>query len=118
VRTKRARFRLSSGGNGGYLVNKFVKQTKINSRFTYERGFNQATFVKTKPDKRARCTRVLWEPNPAMRQKDPKLKDADGKSVKLKEGAEVEVTIEAARDAVEKKTAYVSAMGFPLWGAV
>jgi hypothetical protein len=53
-----------------------------------------------------------------MRQKDPKLKDADGKSVKLKEGAEVEVTIEAARDAVEKKTAYVSAMGFPLWGAV
>ena len=35
------------------------------------------------------------------------LKDADGKSVKLKEGAEVEVTIEAPRDAVEKKTAYV-----------
>jgi hypothetical protein len=35
------------------------------------------------------------------------LKDADEKWVKLKECAEVEVTIEAARDAVEKKTAYV-----------
>src|ERR1700684_3731562 len=36
VRTNRARLRLSSGGIGGYLVNKFVKQTKINSRFTNE----------------------------------------------------------------------------------
>ncbi len=33
------------------------------------------------------------------------LKDADGESVKLKQGAEVEVTIEAPKDAVEKKTA-------------
>ena len=32
------------------------------------------------------------------------LKDADGEPVKLKEGAEVEVTIEAASSAVEKKT--------------
>ncbi len=31
------------------------------------------------------------------------LKDADGETVKLKEGAEVEVTIEASKDAVEKK---------------
>lgn len=36
---------------------------------------------------------------------DNELKDADGETVKLKEGAEVEVTIEAPIDAVEKKTA-------------
>ncbi len=32
------------------------------------------------------------------------LKDAAGETVKLKQGAEVEVTIEAPSDAVEKKT--------------
>jgi len=36
VRTKSARLRLSFGGIGGYLVNKFVKQTKINSRLAHE----------------------------------------------------------------------------------
>ena len=35
---------------------------------------------------------------------DNELKDATGETVKLKQGAEVEVTIEASIDAVEKKT--------------
>ena len=45
VSTKRARLRLSLGSIGGYLVNKFVKQTKINSGFTHERGFDQAELL-------------------------------------------------------------------------
>jgi hypothetical protein len=37
---------LSFGGIGGYLINKFVKQTKINSRFAHESGLDQVGLVK------------------------------------------------------------------------
>src|ERR1019366_1320439 len=59
VRTNNARLRLSLGGIGGYSVNKFVKQTKVNSRFTHEGGFNQLGLVEADPDEWARCARIL-----------------------------------------------------------
>ena len=40
VRTNSARLRLSLGGIGGYLVNEFAKQTKIDSWLAHECGFN------------------------------------------------------------------------------
>src|SRR5208283_2577037 len=73
VRTNRARLRLSFGGIGGYLVNKFVKQTKINSGFAHKAGFDQVGFVEAEPDERAGCTRILWEADAAMRQEQPGL---------------------------------------------
>src|ERR1022692_5216959 len=50
VRTKRARLRLSFGGIGGYLVNKFVKQTKIDSRLAHECSFDQVGLVEAEPE--------------------------------------------------------------------
>src|SRR6266853_1602613 len=66
VRTKRARLRLSFGGIGGYLINKFVKQTKINSWLAHKGGFDEIDLVEAKPNEgkisptsfleRQRCT--------------------------------------------------------------
>jgi hypothetical protein len=41
---------LSFGGIGGNLVNKFVKQTKINSGFGYECSLDQVPLVEAKPN--------------------------------------------------------------------
>jgi hypothetical protein len=45
VRTNSARLRLSFGGIGGYLVNKFVKQTKINSWLAHKSGCDQVGLI-------------------------------------------------------------------------
>jgi hypothetical protein len=37
------------GGIGGYLVHKFVKQTKIDSRFVHQRNLHQIALVETEP---------------------------------------------------------------------
>ena len=50
VGTNSARLRLSFGGIGGNLVNKFVKQTKINSGFAYECSLDQVPLVEAKPN--------------------------------------------------------------------
>jgi hypothetical protein len=42
---------LSFGGIGGYLINKFVKQTKINSWLAHEGNFDQVTLIKAGPMK-------------------------------------------------------------------
>jgi hypothetical protein len=36
---------------GGYLVTKFVKQTKINSRFANQPSLNQVALVEAEPEK-------------------------------------------------------------------
>src|SRR6266853_4865586 len=59
VRTNNARLRLSLGGIGGYLVNKFVKQTKINSWLAHKCGLNQVALVETEPNEWAGRARVL-----------------------------------------------------------
>ena len=58
--------RLSLGSIGGYLVNKFVKQTKINSGFTHERGFDQVALIEAEPNEEAGGARVLGEADPAV----------------------------------------------------
>ena len=58
--------RLSFGGIGGYLVNKFVKQTKINSGFTHQRGFDQVALIEAEPNEGAAGARVLGEADPAV----------------------------------------------------
>jgi hypothetical protein len=58
---------LSFGGIGGYLVNKFVKQTKIDSRFAHKAGFDQVTLIEAKPDEWAGGTRILWKADATMR---------------------------------------------------
>src|ERR1019366_2851727 len=50
VRKNSARLRLSFGGIGGYLVNKFVKQTKIDSRFAHKGGLDQVGLVEAEPE--------------------------------------------------------------------
>jgi hypothetical protein len=60
VRTKRARLRLSFGGIGIGLKRKFVKQTKIDSGFAHEAGFDQVGLLEAEPDERAGCAGVLW----------------------------------------------------------
>jgi hypothetical protein len=52
---------------GGYLVNKFVKQTKIDSWLAHERGFDQVGLVEAEPDEGAGRARILWEADAAMR---------------------------------------------------
>jgi len=73
VRTNNARLRLSLGGIGGYSVNKFVKQTKVNSGFTHERSFDQVGFVEADPNEWAGCARILRKADPAVWQKQPRL---------------------------------------------
>jgi hypothetical protein len=62
---------LSFGGIGGYLVNKFVKQTKINSRFSYKRSCNQIRLREAKPEEGASRARILRKTNAAVRQEEP-----------------------------------------------
>jgi len=73
VRTNSARLRLSFGGIGGYLVNKFVKQTKIDSRFADQTGLDQIALVKAQAEERAGGTGILWETNSAVGEKQPGL---------------------------------------------
>src|ERR1035441_2657863 len=77
VRTKSARLRLSFGGIGGYLVKKFVKQTKIDSGFAHESGFDQVGLVEAEPDEGASGARILWKADAAMWQKQPGLDPSD-----------------------------------------
>jgi hypothetical protein len=77
VRTNSARLRLSWGGIGGYLVNKFVKQTKIDSWLAHERGFDQVGLVEAEPDEGAGRARILWEADPTVGQKEPRLDPLD-----------------------------------------
>src|ERR1019366_6449776 len=77
VRTNSARLRLSFGGIGGYLVNKFVKQTKIDSRFAHKAGFDQVTLVEAKPEERTGCTRILWKADATVRQEQSRLDPSD-----------------------------------------
>jgi hypothetical protein len=73
LRTNSARLRLSLGGIGGYLVNKFVKQTKIDSRLAHECSFDHVGLVEAEPDKWAGGTRILWKADTAMRQEESGL---------------------------------------------
>ncbi len=77
VRTNSARLRLSCGGIGGYLVNKFVKQTKIDSWLAHECGFDQVGLVEAESDEGAGRARILWEADPTMGQKEPRLDPRD-----------------------------------------
>jgi hypothetical protein len=47
--TSWARRRFILGGMGGYLVHKFVKQTKIDSRLADQPSLHQVTLVETEP---------------------------------------------------------------------
>jgi hypothetical protein len=71
VRTNSARLRLSFGGIGGYLVNKCVKQTKIDSWLAHERGFDQVGLVEAVPDEGAGRARILWEADSTVWRKQP-----------------------------------------------
>jgi hypothetical protein len=51
---------------GGYLVSKFVKQTKVNSWLAHKGGFDQVGLIQAESDKRARGARILGKANPAM----------------------------------------------------
>jgi hypothetical protein len=51
---------------GGYLVNKFVKQTKIDSGFAHEGGLDQVTSVEAEPDEGTAGTGILGEADAAM----------------------------------------------------
>ena len=77
VRTNRARLRLSFGGIGGYLINKFVKQTKINSGFAHQSGLDQIALVEAEAEEGAGGTGILWEADATMRQEEPGLDPSD-----------------------------------------
>jgi hypothetical protein len=62
---------LSFGAIGGYLVNKFVKQTKINSRFAYKTGLDQVGLSEAEPEEWTSGTRILRKTNAAVRQEEP-----------------------------------------------
>ena len=62
-----------SFGIGGYLVNKFVKQTKINSWLAHKCGFDHVAPVEAKPGEGAGCARILWKADAAVRQEQPGL---------------------------------------------
>src|SRR5664280_2885213 len=78
LRTSWARRRFSLGGMGGYLVTKFVKQTKIDSRLADQPALNQIALVEAEPKKRAGRTRVLGEADAAVRQEQSRFDTADG----------------------------------------
>src|ERR1019366_5113172 len=77
VRTNSARLRLSWGGIGIGLKRKFVKQTKIDSRFTHKGGPDQVTLVEAEPEERAGCTRILWKADATVRQEQSRLDPSD-----------------------------------------
>ena len=77
MRTSSARLRLSFGGIGGYLVNKFVKQTKINSWLAHKGGFDHVGLVEAEPDEGASCARVLGKADAAVGQEEPGLDPSD-----------------------------------------
>jgi hypothetical protein len=68
---------LSFGGIGGYLVNKFVKQTKINSGFAHKSRLHQIGLSEAEPEEGASCARILWKANAAMRQEEPGFYPSD-----------------------------------------
>jgi hypothetical protein len=68
---------LSFGGIGGNLVNKFVKQTKIDSRLAHEGAFDQVALIEAEPDEGTGGTRILWKADAAMRQEQPGLDPSD-----------------------------------------
>src|ERR1019366_4459253 len=71
--TSWARRRFSLGGMGGYLVTKFVKQTKIDSRLADKPSLHQIALVEAEPKKRTGGARILGEANTAMRQEQSRL---------------------------------------------
>src|ERR1019366_6096932 len=71
--TSWARRRFSLGGIGGYLVTKFVKQTKIDSRLADQPYLHQIALVETKPEEGAGGTRVLGEADATVRQEQSGL---------------------------------------------
>src|SRR5208283_5059447 len=73
VRTNSARLRLSFGGIGGHLVNKFVKQTKIDSWLAHKGGLDHVALIEAEPDEGAGCARILGKTDPAVRQEQPGL---------------------------------------------
>src|ERR1019366_8594206 len=64
--TSWARRRFSLGGMGGYLVTKFVKQTKIDSRLADQPSLHQVVLVETEPEKRTGGTRILGKADAAV----------------------------------------------------
>jgi hypothetical protein len=62
---------------GGYLVNKFVKQTKVDSRLLHERGIDQVLLAEAEPDEGTAGTRILREADAAMGQKRSGLDPTD-----------------------------------------
>ena len=64
-------------GIGGFLVSKFVKQTKIDSRLADQPSLHQIALIETEPEERAGGTRVLGEANAAVRQEQSRLDPAD-----------------------------------------
>jgi len=56
------------GGIGGFLVSKFVKQTKIDSRLADKPSLHQIALVETEPEEGTGGTRVLGKADAAMRQ--------------------------------------------------
>src|ERR1019366_1761996 len=77
LRTAMARRRFSLGGMGGYLVTKFVKQTKIDSRLADQPSLHQIALVKTETEEGTGCTGVLGEADAAVRQEQSRLNPAD-----------------------------------------
>jgi len=76
LRTIKARRRFSLGGIGGYLVRKFVKQTKINSWLANKRGLHQMALVEAEPEEGTGGTRGLGEANAALWQEQSRLDPA------------------------------------------
>jgi hypothetical protein len=72
-----ARRRFSLGGIGGYLVRKFVKQTKIHSWLADKPGRHQIALVEAEPDKGAGCTRILGKADAALGQEQSRLNPAN-----------------------------------------
>ena len=66
------------GSMGGWLVRKFVKQTKIVSRTAYQSGADQFLLPQAKANIRAAGTGILREPDAAMRQEPGRFDPSDG----------------------------------------
>src|ERR1019366_3050316 len=75
--TSWARRRFSLGGMGGYLVTKFVKQTKIDSRLADKANLHQIALVEAEPKKRTGGARILGEADAAVGQEQSRLNPAD-----------------------------------------
>src|ERR1019366_4637177 len=77
LRTSRPRRRFSLGGMGGYLVTKFVKQTKIDSRLADKARLHQIALVEAEPEKRTGSTGVLGETDATVGQEQSRLNPTD-----------------------------------------